>query len=40
MWEMGGYGVYVWASYGIVMVGLVWLLLGAWVKNKRLKSRV
>lgn len=44
-WAMGGYGLYVWGSFGVTLlcvVAEVWLLrrhrLQAWRRLKRMKS--
>lgn len=44
-WAMGGYGLYVWGSFGVTLLGIVgevWLLrrhrLRIWQQLKRMKS--
>ncbi len=44
-WAMGGYGLYVWGSFGVTLlciVGEVWLLrrhrLQTWKRLRRMKS--
>ena len=32
--DMGGFGGYVWTSYGIAMVCLSWLTLASWQNEK------
>ncbi len=37
MWEMGGYGVFVWSSYGVVMLALLWLFMSSMLGDKRIQ---
>ena len=32
--EMGGYGSFIWPSYGITFVTLIWLFFASWKREK------
>ena len=32
--DMGGYGVFIWLSYAITFVALIWLFLASWQRAK------
>ena len=34
IFEMGGYGSFIWPSYGITFVALIWLFLASWQRAK------
>ena len=38
-WQMGGYGVYVWAAYAVVMAAILGQSLSVWQKSRRLQKR-
>lgn len=40
MLEMGGYGSFVWSSYGMVFAGLIWLTINGILKAKRIRKQV
>jgi heme exporter protein D len=37
--EMGGYAVYVWPSFILTAVVLVWALIAPWRQHRRLRRR-
>lgn len=39
-WSMGGYGAYVWSSFGIAAVVLVWNMLWPYVQLRQLRRRL
>ncbi|MGO4891658.1 heme exporter protein CcmD [Flavobacterium sp. W21_SRS_FM6] len=39
-WAMGGYGIYVWLSFGLGLLSLAALWLSAWFTKKRLFRQV
>ncbi len=40
MWEMGGYGLYVWPSYGLVLGGMLLLLVRTVKQSVRIKNQI
>ncbi|MEK6805347.1 MAG: heme exporter protein CcmD [Pseudomonadota bacterium] len=38
-WQMGGYALYVWGSYGAALLVFVWNLLAPYLKQRELLSR-
>ena len=32
--NMGGYGVFIWPSYAITFIALIWLFLASWQRAK------
>ncbi len=39
MWNMGGYGIYVWPCYGLVFVGMIWLLVASIRRDRYFKRQ-
>ena len=37
-WDMGGYALYVWPSYGVVLLGLIFLAYASWRKKRALEA--
>ena len=35
LFEMGGYGIFIWLSYGITFAALIWLFLVSWQDAKK-----
>ncbi|HBC57819.1 MAG TPA: heme exporter protein CcmD [Gammaproteobacteria bacterium] len=33
--DMGGYGLYVWGSYGFALASIVWVFLAIWWQHRR-----
>lgn len=40
MWEMGGYGYFVWPSYAFVLLGLGWLMLASMKRAKIIRRQI
>lgn len=40
MWEMGGYGQFVWSAYGVVFIGLFIFMLSSLKKAKQVKQLI
>ena len=38
--DMGGYALYVWSAYGLVLVVLVANVAGPWLRQRRLLQRL
>ena len=38
--DMGGFGNFIWASYGITFIALLWLLLSSWRRAKNAARRL
>lgn len=39
-WQMGGYAAYVWSSYGLAALVLIWLLLRAMHELRQTEKRL
>ena len=39
-WNMGGYGLYVWGSYGVVALGLLWEVQSAAQRQRRALAQI
>lgn len=40
MWEMGGYGIYVWPAYAVVLLGLLGLMARSLHQAKQQKNKL
>lgn len=39
-WAMGDYGIYVWTSFGLTLVVLLYLVVKPWFLHRRLKQQL
>ncbi len=40
LFEMGQFGGFIWASYAVAALALVWMLVASWLRAKMLSNRL